>query len=45
MPADGLTKVLSKARLDQFVYQYNLINVSKDVEAPKDVKAPKDVDA
>ena len=27
MPADGLTKVLPKAKLDQFIRQYNLVDV------------------
>ncbi len=27
MPADGLTKVLSKAKLDQFIRQCNLVDV------------------
>ncbi len=29
MPADGLTKVLSKVKLDQFIRQCNLVDVSK----------------
>jgi len=29
MPADGLTKVFPKAKLDQFIRQYNLIDVLK----------------
>src|SRR6266699_1083992 len=29
MPADGLTKVLPKAKLDQFIRQYNLIDIPK----------------
>ena len=29
MPADRLTKVFLKAKLDQFIYQYNLIDVFK----------------
>ena len=27
IPADGLIKVLPKAKLDQFIRQYNLVNV------------------
>ncbi len=29
MPADGLTKVLLKVKLDQFICQCNLVDVSK----------------